>query len=124
MTNNAIVIGGGFGGMASALRLRAKGYDVLMIDQRERLGGRAQQFNKEGFIFDAGPTVVTAPFLIEELFSLFNKKMEDYIELVPVEPWYRFVYPDGSHFDYGGTIEETLARIDDIEPADKAGYKS
>lgn len=124
MSNNAIVIGAGFGGMASALRLRAKGYDVSIIDQRERLGGRAQQFNKEGFIFDAGPTVVTAPFLFEELFSLFGKKLEDYIELVPVEPWYRFVYPDGSHFDYGGTIEETLARIDEIEPDDKEGYKS
>jgi phytoene desaturase len=122
MSNNAIVIGGGFGGIASALRLRAKGYEVVLIDQRERLGGRAQQFNKEGFIFDAGPTVVTAPFLLEELFALFDKKLEDYFELVPVEPWYRFVYPDGSHFDYGGTIEETLARIDDIEPEDKAGY--
>jgi phytoene desaturase len=122
--NKAVVIGGGFGGMASALRLRAKGYDVVIIDQCERLGGRAQQHKIDGFVFDAGPTVVTAPFLFEELFSLFDKKLEDYIELVPVEPWYRFVYPDNSHFDYGGTIEETLARIDEIEPDDKAGYKA
>ncbi|MDB4327128.1 phytoene desaturase family protein [bacterium] len=122
--HKAVVIGAGFGGIASALRLRAKGYEVVIIDQREKLGGRAQQFNKEGFIFDAGPTVVTAPFLFEELFSLFNKQMKDYIELVPVEPWYRFVYPDGSHFDYGGTIEETLARIAEIEPDDQAGYRS
>jgi len=122
MGKSAVVIGGGFGGIASALRLRAKGYDVTIIDQCERLGGRAQQFNKDGFIFDAGPTVVTAPFLIQELYALFDKKLEDYIDLVPVEPWYRFVYPDGSHFDYGGTIEDTLARIDDIDPEDKAGY--
>lgn len=119
-----IVIGAGFGGIASALRMRAKGYEVLIIDQRERLGGRAQQFNKEGFIFDAGPTVVTAPFMLEELFSLFGKKLVDYIDLVPVEPWYRFIYPDGSHFDYGGTIDDTLARIDEIEPQDKNGYKA
>jgi phytoene desaturase len=122
--NKCVVIGAGFGGIASALRLRAKGYEVVIIDQRDRLGGRAQQFNKDGFIFDAGPTVVTAPFLLEELFTLFNKNLKDYVNLVPVEPWYRFVYPDGSHFDYGGTIEETLSRINDIEPADKEGYKA
>jgi phytoene desaturase len=63
MSSQAIVVGGGFGGIASALRLRAKGYEVTLIDQCEQLGGRAQQFNKQGFIFDAGPTVVTAPFL-------------------------------------------------------------
>lgn len=119
-----VVIGAGFGGMASALRMRAKGYEVLLIDQCERLGGRAQQFNKEGFIFDAGPTVVTAPFMLEELFLLFNKDLKNYIELVPVEPWYRFVYPDGSHFDYGGTIEQTLERIDAIAPEDKQGYEA
>jgi phytoene desaturase len=122
MSSKAIVVGGGFGGIASALRLRAKGYDVTLIDQCEHLGGRAQQFNKEGFIFDAGPTVVTAPFLFEELFGLFNKDLSDYISFVPVEPWYRFVYPDGSHFDYGGTIEDTLEQIDKIDPRDKAGY--
>lgn len=116
------MIGGGFGGMASALRLKAKGYDVTIIDQCERLGGRAQQFIVDGFLFDAGPTVVTAPFLFEELFQLFNKKLCDYIDLVPVEPWYRFVYPDGTHFDYGGTIEDTLANIAAIEPADQQGY--
>ena len=108
--------------MASALRLRAKGYDVTIIDQCERLGGRAQQYVIDGFVFDAGPTVVTAPFLFEELFLLFNKQLSDYIDLVPVEPWYRFVYPDGSFFDYGGTIEDTLARIGEIEPVDQDGY--
>ncbi len=112
--NNAVVIGAGLGGIASALRLRAKGYNVVIIDQRERLGGRAQQFIKEGFVFDAGPTVVTAPFLLEELFSLFDKQMSDYINLVPVEPWYRFVYPDGTHFDYGGTIDDTIERIAEL----------
>ncbi|MFT5542450.1 MAG: phytoene desaturase [Glaciecola sp.] len=122
--NKAVVIGAGFGGIASALRLKAKGYDVVIIDQRERLGGRAQQFIREGYVFDAGPTVVTAPFLFEELFTLFDKTMSDYINLVPVEPWYRFVYPDGSHFDYGGTIEETLERIAEIEPDDQDGYRA
>lgn len=122
--NRAVVIGAGFGGIASALRLRAKGYDVTLIDQCQRLGGRAQQYEKDGFIYDAGPTVVTAPFLFEELFELFDKRLKDYISLVPVEPWYRFVYPDGSHFDYGGTVEDTLARIKEISPEDADGYLS
>ena len=73
-------------------------------------------------MYDAGPTVITAPFLFAELFSLFNKNIDDYVSLVPVEPWYRFVYPDGSHFDYGGTIEDTLSQIRTIEPRDEKGY--
>ncbi len=120
--DKAVVIGAGFGGIASALRLRAKGYQVTLIDQCQRLGGRAQQYQKDGFIYDAGPTVVTAPFLFEELFELFDKDLKDYISFVPVEPWYRFVYPDGSHFDYGGTVEDTLARIEEISPEDAKGY--
>ncbi|MDT0594747.1 phytoene desaturase family protein [Glaciecola petra] len=119
---NAVVIGGGFGGIASALRLRAKGYSVTLVDQCERLGGRAQQYEKDGFVYDAGPTVVTAPFLFEELFELFDKQLSDYINLVPVEPWYRFVYPDGSTFDYGGTVEDTLAQIRAISEEDAQGY--
>ena len=86
------------------------------------LGGRAQQYKKDGFIYDAGPTVITAPFLFEELFELFNKQLSDYIDLVPVEPWYRFVYPDGSTFDYGGTVEDTLEQIRAISKSDENGY--
>ena len=104
--------------------MRAKGYEVTLIDQCQQLGGRAQQYNKDGFIYDAGPTVVTAPFLLEELFNLFGKQLNDYFTLVPVEPWYRFVYPDGSHFDYGGTVEETIEQIGLISEKDKLGYKN
>jgi phytoene desaturase len=118
----AVVIGAGFGGLASALRLRAKGYTVTLIDRCEGLGGRAQVFEKNGFRHDAGPTVITAPFLIEELFALFGERMADHITLVPLTPWYRFTFPDGDTFDYGGTLEETLAEIRRIEPADCKGY--
>ena len=120
--SRAVVIGGGFGGMAAALRLRAKGYDVTLIERASRLGGRAQVFEKDGFRHDAGPTVITAQFLFEELFALFGRNMDDYVRLVPVDPWYRFHYPDGSTFDYGGTLEETLAEIRRISPADADGY--
>jgi phytoene desaturase len=118
----AIVIGAGFGGIASALRLRAKGYEVRLIDRCPMLGGRAQVYEHEGFRHDAGPTVITAPFLFEELFALFGERLEDSLKLVPLKPWYRFEFSDGDHFDYGGTLEETLAEINRIEPRDREGY--
>lgn len=120
--NRAIVIGAGFGGIASALRLRSKGYEVTLIDRCAALGGRAQVFERGGFRHDAGPTVITAPFLFEELFLLFGERMVGHINLVPLKPWYRFCFADGETFDYGGTLEETLAEIRRIEPRDCDGY--
>ncbi len=105
----AIVIGAGFGGIAAALRLRAKGYAVTLIDRCAALGGRAQVYEREGFRHDAGPTVITAPFLFEELFALFGERFADHVKLVPLTPWYRFQFADGDTFDYGGTLEATLA---------------
>jgi len=119
---HALVIGGGFGGIASALRIRAKGYQVTLIDRCSQLGGRAQCFTRNGFRHDAGPTVITAPFLFDELFELFDERFSDHVDLVPLTPWYRFEYADGDHFDYGGTLEETVAEIKRIEPDDAAGY--
>ncbi|QDM18113.1 phytoene desaturase [Tardiphaga sp. vice352] len=120
--NRAIVIGAGFGGIASALRLRSKGYEVTLIDRCATLGGRAQVFERGGFRHDSGPTVITAPFLFEELFLLFGERMAEHINLVPLKPWYRFCFADGETFDYGGTLEETLAEIRRIEPRDCDGY--
>jgi len=118
----AIIIGSGFGGIAAALRLRAKGYSVKVIDRSPMLGGRAQVLTKNGFKHDAGPTVITAPFLLDELFALFQEKLEDHIKLVPLKPWYRFYFSDQTTFDYGGSLEETLTEIEKVEPKDKAGY--
>ena len=120
--SRAVVIGAGFGGIAAALRLRARGYEVTIVDRCERLGGRAQVFERDGFVFDAGPTVVTAPFLLHELFELFGERLADHVELRAVEPWYRFRFDDGRTFDYGGTVEHTLAEIARFEPDDQAGY--
>lgn len=119
---HALVIGAGYGGIAAALRLRAKGYRVSLVDRCAGLGGRAQVFECHGFRHDAGPTVITAPFLIEELFALFGERLADHITLVPLKPWYRFRFADGSTFDYGGTLEETLNEITRIEPRDREGY--
>ena len=110
--------------MAAALRARAKGHAVTLVDRCPRLGGRAQVFERAGFRHDAGPTVLTAPFLFEELFTLFDQSLQDRVKLVPLKPWYRFEYADGNHFDYGGTLDETLAEIHRINPADVDGYRA
>ena len=119
---HAVVVGAGFGGIAAALRLRAKGYRVTLIDRCQQLGGRAQVFERDGFRHDAGPTVITAPFLFDELFALFGERFADHVELVPLTPWYRFCFADGDHFDYGGTLDETLAEIGRICADDREGY--
>lgn len=121
--SDAIVIGGGFGGIAASLRLRAKGYNVTVIERCRRLGGRAQVFEKMGFRHDAGPTVLTAPFLFDELFELFGRRREDYVRFVPLTPWYRFWFSDGQTFDYGGSIEDTLTEIRRFNEKDMAGYQ-
>jgi len=122
--SHVVVIGGGFGGIAAALRARAKGHEVTLVDRCPRLGGRAQVFEKDGFRHDAGPTVLTAPFLFEELFALFGKRISDYVDIVPLELWYRFHFPDGDTFDYGGGLDKTLAEIERIHPPDADGYRA
>ena len=99
MAKKIIVIGSGFGGLAASLRLRAKGYKVTLLEKHPDLGGRARVFKKDGFTYDGGPTVITAPHLFEELFSSFDKKISDYWEIVPLDLWYRFVFNDGDTFD-------------------------
>lgn len=118
----AIVVGAGYGGIAASLRLRAKGYDVEVIDQCNAIGGRAQVYEVAGFKHDAGPTVLTAPFLFEEIFSLFGKNIEDYVDIVPLNIWYQFVYSDGKTFNYGGNLEATLKEIEKFDPQDRQNY--
>ena len=122
MTKKVIVIGSGFGGLASALRLRAKGYEVTLLEKHPDLGGRARVFKKGNFIYDGGPTVITAPYLIEELFSLFNKKISNYVKIVPLDLWYRFVFNDGETFDYSGNEKSMEKEIKKFSEKDYEGY--
>ncbi len=120
---NSVVIGSGFGGIAAALRLRAKNHKVTLVEKHPDLGGRARVFKKNGFTFDAGPTVITAPYLIYELFKLFNKKPEDYIKISSLDTWYRFVFEDGYKFDYSGNENSMKNQIEKISKDDFDGYQ-
>lgn len=119
----AVVIGSGFGGLAAAIRLRARGYEVTVLEALDRPGGRARIIERDGFTFDAGPTVITAPYLLHELFEAVGRDSRDYFELVPVDPFYRIQYEDGTHFDYVGDEERLLAQIQALSPADVDGYR-
>ena len=120
---NSIVIGSGFGGIAAALRLKAKGHKITLIEKHPDLGGRARVFRKNGFIFDGGPTVITAPYLINELFELFKKNPKDYIKLSPLKVWYQFVFEDKSKFNYSGNENEMKAQIKELNKEDVEGYE-
>ena len=120
---NSIVIGSGFGGMAAALRLRAKGHKVTLIEKHPDLGGRARVFSKNGFIFDGGPTVITAPYLINELFEMYKKNPKDYINISPLKIWYQFIFEDKSKFNYSGDEDDMKKQIEKISKEDVLGYE-
>ena len=120
---NSIVIGSGFGGIAAALRLRAKGHEVTLIEKHSDLGGRARVFKRNGFTFDGGPTVITAPYLINELFELFKKDPKDYIKISPLKIWYQFIFEDKIKFDYSGNESEMKNQIEKISKEDVKGYE-
>ena len=123
MAKKIIIIGSGFGGLAAALRMRAKGYNVVLVEKHPDLGGRARVFKKDKFTYDGGPTVVTAPYLFDELFSLFNKKISDYVKIVPLDLWYRFVFNDGEKFDYNGDDKAMEKQVKKFSSKDYVGYK-
>lgn len=122
MKKKIIVIGSGFGGLAAASRLLSQGHDVELFEKRDRPGGRAYVYEKEGFTFDGGPTVITAPFLFDEIFEAAGKTREEYLELVPCNPFYRIFNHEGRHFDYNRDHDFVLSEIGKWNPADKEGY--
>ncbi len=119
---HAVVIGAGFGGLAAAVRLGSRGYRVTVLDRLDQPGGRGRVFRQDGFAFDAGPTVITAPFLLEELWTLAGRKMADDVDLRPVTPFYRIRFTDGTSFDYTGDAEAMRREIARFDPDDVAGY--
>ena len=120
---HAFVIGGGFGGLAAAIRLGARGYWVSVLEKLDRPGGRAYVHRQDGFAFDAGPTIVTAPFLFEELWDLCGRKMSDDVDLRPIAPFYRIRFHDGETFDYSGDTDAMEREVARFSPSDVKGYR-
>jgi len=118
-----IVIGSGFGGLAAANRLAAKGHDVLIVEKRDEIGGRAYQYDLNGFKFDGGPTVMTAPYIFAEIFAAAGRRLEDYIDFMPLDPFYRIFSGDGRYLDYRRNLDDMLAEIAKFNPADRDGYR-
>jgi phytoene desaturase len=120
---HALVIGSGFGGLAAAVRLGARGYRVTVLEKLDAPGGRAYVHRQDGFTFDAGPTVITAPFLFEELWALCGRRLADDVDLRPVAPFYRVRFDDGTVFDYSGDATAMRAEVARLAPEDVAGYE-
>ncbi len=123
MRKKIIVIGSGFGGLGAASRLLSSGHDVTILEKRDKLGGRAYVYEKNGFKFDGGPTVITAPFMFDDIWEAAGKKREDYVKFVPCDPFYRIFDHEGRKFDYNNDHEFTIKEIEKRSPADVAGYE-
>lgn len=120
---HAIVIGSGFGGLAAAVRLGARGWRVTVLERLERIGGRASVLERDGFTFDRGPTIVTAPFLFEELWTIAGRSMADDVDLRPLDPFYRIRFDDGSHVDCFRDHDAMHREVERIAPGDVAGWE-
>jgi len=116
------VIGSGFGGLAAAIRLRAQGHDVTVLEKLDKPGGRAYVFEQDGFTFDGGPTIITAPWLIDDLYALCGRKTADYVQLVPIDPYYNVRFEDGSIFHYNGNMEQLVQQVRAFSPDDVEGF--
>jgi len=119
---SAIVIGAGFGGLALAIRLQSAGVATTIVESRDQPGGRAYYWERDGFTFDAGPTVITDPDCLKELWQLTGRDMAEDVELIPVSPFYRLNWADGTNFDYSNDEQSLRGEIAKLDPADIAGY--
>ncbi|MGM0385406.1 MAG: phytoene desaturase family protein [Actinomycetota bacterium] len=117
------VVGSGFGGLAAAIRLAAAGHDVTVLEKRDRIGGRAYQYELDGFLFDAGPTVLTAPNTFEELFALAGERLADHVRLLPLDPYYRVFDDSGAPFDFRAEDDAMLAEVARRSAADVEGFR-
>jgi phytoene desaturase len=118
-----VIIGSGLGGLAAGIRLQAQGHQVTLLDKRDRPGGRAYVYEQDGFRFDGGPTIITAPALIHELFSLAGHRTEDYVRLVKLNPFYTIRFEDGSVFHYNDDEQALMEQIRAFNAVDVQGYK-
>jgi phytoene desaturase len=121
-TQRAVVIGSGFGGLAIAIRLQAMGFETILLEQREKVGGRAYQLRDQGYTFDMGPSLITAPSLLHQLFSTAGRRLEDYVHLVPLDPFYRVYFHDGTYIDYTADADQMRVQMAQFSPEDAVRY--
>ena len=119
---HAVVIGSGFGGLAAAIRLGARGFRVTVLERLDAAGGRAYVDRVDGYTFDRGPTIVTAPFVFEELWELCGRKLEDDVDIVPMDPYYKIRFHDGRIFSYSGDQQAMRAQVEKFNPGDLEGF--
>lgn len=119
---HAVIIGAGFGGLALAIRLQSAGIATTVVEARDRPGGRAYVWKRDGYTFDAGPTVITDPACLEELWALSGRRMANDVTLLPIQPFYRLLWNDGTRFDYSNDDSRLDAEIARLNGADVAGY--
>lgn len=120
----AIVIGSGFGGLSMAIRLQAKGIQTTIVEKNATIGGHAYQFSKDGYTFDMGPSLITAPEIIQGVFSVAGKKMEDYLDLIPLDPFYRIYFHDGTYIDYSGDTDKMKEQMAKFNKEDAENYEA
>lgn len=120
---HAVIIGSGFGGLAAAIRLGARGYRVSVLEKLDQPGGRARVFKQDGYTFDAGPTIITAPFVLEELWALCCKRLEEHVPLKAMNPFYRIRFDDGTYFTCNDNAEDMRAEVARFNPGDVEGYE-
>lgn len=123
MSKKIIIIGSGFGGLGAACRLAARGHQVEIFEQRDKAGGRGYVYEINGFKFDGGPTVITAPFMFDDIFKAAGRRREDYFQMVPVNPFYRIFNHEGRSFDYNNDPQGILEQIGQWNPADRENYQ-
>ncbi|CAA3707338.1 Phytoene dehydrogenase [Candidatus Portiera aleyrodidarum] len=123
MKNIIVIIGSGFGGIAAALRAKKKGFEVIIIERNKNIGGKAQIFKDNNFFFDTGPTIITAPYLFEELFNIFGKKLKTYVKILELKNWYKFYFFDNTSFKYCANITKTKNNIKNFSQNDLKNYK-
>lgn len=119
---HAVVIGSGFGGLGIAIRLQAAGVQVTLLEKREKIGGRAYQFRDAGYTFDMGPSLITAPGILDSVFQAAGRRLEDHLNLIPLDPFYRIYFHDGTHFDYVGDPDRMREQMRAFNPSDAERY--
>jgi len=124
MQKRAVIIGSGFGGLALSIRLRAAGLHVTLLEKRERIGGRAYQLKEKGYTFDMGPSLLTAPSIIDSVFRAAGRRLQDYVDLVPLDPYYRVFFHDRTHLDYIGDPERMKAQMARFNPRDADRFEA